>query len=257
MISIVSTNFRMSGSYINHLDTQQFLSKDFEVNYYYDDRETPLWKMLLETKRLYTIQNPIKIKKVIEDDIIITDVRGLIVLTKEGHELNCDKLIVFDCAELTYHLKNLYDAPMWLFWLDYSYKDSIYEYLDFNAKDIQFLMPPSNFKIFVNRYPDLDAKIFFKKINLEVIKKRRNKYFKNDITYSRRPEVLWHEQMGRRVFEFLLTGNKVTFGNDPFMIRDGFSDYLEYYNIGIKNGTATADIENLRGVMNEPYNFTF
>lgn len=254
MISIVSTNFRMSGSYINHLDLQQFLSKDYKVDYYYDDRETPFWKMLLKTKRLYRIQNPIKMQKEIEDDIIITDVRGLYVLTKEKVKLKCYKLMVFDCAELTYHLKNLVTAPNWLFWLHVYYDESLYQYINFDAKFIEFYMPPSNYKLFIDKYPDLRANILFKKINVEVLK---DDYFKRDIFYERRSEVLWHEQMGRRIFECLLMGGQVTFSNDPFMIDDGLADYLKHYNIRNEDDIATTDVQKLRSVMNEGYDFKF
>jgi len=254
MISIVSTNFRMSGSYINHLDMQQFLSSYYDVNYYYDDRETPLWEMLLKTKRRYQIQNPIKLKKNIEDDIIITDFRGLYVLTKEGYNLKCNRLIVLDCAELTYHLKNMIEAPNWLFWLDISYNEPLYNYIDFSYNSIEFLMPPSNHKIFRKKYPELKSTVFFKKINIDVM---RDDYFKRDIEYGRRPEVLWHEQMGRRVFECLVMGGKVKFINDPFMIEDGLFDYLKHYNIEDQNGFAKVDSEQLRNDMEGGYNFEF
>ena len=118
-----------------------------------------------------------------------------------------------------------------------------------------FLMPPSNFKLFKEIYPDLNASIFFKKINLDSLKtiKPNDPYFDHDLVYKRREEVMWHEQFGRRVFEFILLGKKIYFGNDPLMIKDGFSDYLWYYDIKTKNGEVTTKPEELSERMEDRY----
>ena len=232
MISIISTNFRMSGGYINHLDLYDFI-REYDPNYYYME-ETPLWRMLLETGRNYKLQNPIKLNSIkeITDDIVITDFRGLIVLNNEGIVVRSSKFIIMDCVELTFHLNKLYSAPDWFFWFDFSYKDEIHRYLtNVHSDEIVFLMPPSNHRNFSVKYPTLKSKVFFKKINVNVLREVKDGFFDDALTYSRRPEVLWHEQFGRRIFEYILLDKHVYFNNDPFMKDDGLSDYLKYYDI--------------------------
>ncbi len=249
MISIVSTNFRMSGSYINHLDTYDFL-RDLGVKYYYmDNGELPLWEMLLKTGRNYNLQNPIKIGKTIEDDIIITDFRGIIVLNHENVKLSCERLIVMDCMELTFHLNRFYDVVNWFFWFDeFTYETPIYRYLN-NIKfnDIKFLMPPSNYSKFCEMYFDLYPTIFFKKINVPVLLKHRNiEYFDRDtFVYERKKEKRWHDQFGRTIFEFIILGKKVVFKNNPFMVDDGVSDYLKYYKIEFEGNKVKTTAEEL------------
>jgi len=244
MISIVSTNFRMSGGYINHLDTYAFL-KSYNPKYHYM-QEAPLWDMLLQTKRNYVIKNAVVVDHYIKDDVIVTDFRGIIVLNNMGIQLNCKKLVVMDCLELTFHLNEIYDAIDWFFWFDFSYADKIYNYLrNIEYKDIVFLMPPSNYKKFVVKYPDLEARVFFKKINVDILKRIRPGVIQDHLRYERRPEVSYHEQFGRRIFEHILMGKNVYFDNDPFMKNDGLSDYLRHYDITFEGKRVTTNSRQL------------
>jgi len=231
MISIVSTNFRMSGGLLNHLDTYAFLRSLHPTYYYLDMGEAPIWDMLMQTKRNYDLKYPVKIDGPIEDEIIITDFRGLIVLNNEGYQLNCKKLVVMDCLELTYHLNEMHDAIDWFFWFDFSYADSIYKYLKFQCfEDIVFLMPPSNYNKFFFKYPELKAQVFFKKINVDVLGSMRSGIIEDCLTYKRRPEVSFHEQFGRRIFEHILMGSTV-YCEGYADKEDGLCDYLAYYDI--------------------------
>jgi hypothetical protein len=270
-IKVVSTNFYMSGSYINHLDTQQFLvDEGFNSTYYYlDNQWARIWNTLLKTKRKYTLGTMRNLKKVskIKGDIIITDFRSLILLNHFKKKVECSKLIVMDAVELTYHLLNMEDAHRWMWW-DFSYKTPIYNFLDnVKADELTFSMPPCNYKVFRKKYPDLKAKIFFKKINtrvLETIKTKDNgKYFHRwdepnvvyyilrnipeiksfengkeetlfeykGFVYCRRKKLRFHEQFGRLIFEFVILGKDVYFLGDPYGIKDGISDYLKHYKI--------------------------
>lgn len=236
----------MSGGYINHLDLYDFV-RSYDPKYYYME-ETPLWRMLLETGRRYNLQNPIKMNdlKEIEDDIIITDFRGLIVLSNKEVTVRCKKFIIMDCVELTYHLNEISTAPNWFFWFDFSYQDSIDKYLDnISCNEMIFLMPPSNYMKFTKKYPGFDSKVFFKKINVEVLKTAREGFFDDHISYSRRPEVLWYEQFGRRIFEYIILDKHVFFRNDPYMKDDGLSDYLKHYDIKFDGPRVTTTSKGL------------
>jgi len=246
MVSIVSTNFRMSGGYINHLDLYDFI-RSYKPKYYYME-ETPLWRMLLETGRNYNLKRRIKMRELesIDDDIIITDFRGLIVLSNEDIIIDCKKLIIMDCVELTYHLNEIYSAPNWFFWFDFSYSDTIDKYLNnISCSEIVFLMPPSNHMKFTKKYPNFRSKAFFKKINVGVLKKVRKGFFDDYFSYSRRPEVLWYEQFGRRIFEHIILEKHVFFRNDPYMKDDGLSDYLKHYEIKFDGQRVTTTPQEL------------
>jgi hypothetical protein len=244
MISIVSTNFRMSGGYLNHLDTYAFL-REYRPTYHYME-EAPLWDMMLQTKRSYGVKEPIKISSPIKNEIIITDIRGLIVLEKEKIQMDCRKLIVMDCLELTFHLNEITNAIDWFFWFDFSYANNLYNYLwNIDYREVLFLMPPSNYKKFIVKYPDLYAKTFFKKIHVDILKKIRPGIIQDVLHYERRPEVSYHEQFGRRIFEHILMGSQVYFDNDPYMLDDGLSDYLKYYNIQFEGKRVTTESKEL------------
>jgi hypothetical protein len=179
-ISLVSTNYYMSGSYINFLDLQHHLINESKhaITFYYtqlDKNGYWLPHMLEKTCRRYDMGNYMKLwgNVWIKDDVVITDFRGLVICHKWGIPFKCSKLIVMDSVELSYHLNDMPDATHWFDW-DFCYNTPLDSYLDIHEYDeIIFLMPPVNVKTFEKRYPQLNAQEFHKKINYDALKSVR------------------------------------------------------------------------------------
>jgi hypothetical protein len=294
-ISIISTNYYMSGSYVNFLDLIHYLVKDNITTFYYtqlDKNGYWLPHMIKKTGRDYQLGNTMKLygNVWIKDDIVITDFRGLVICKDWGIPIVCSKLIVMDSVELSYHLNKTKDAPHW-FDCEFSYDTEIYRYLDIHEYDeIVFLMPNVNLKVFSRRYPDLNAKEFYKKINYEAlinVKHKNNGRFcyRTDhpnlifkglelvdiydnldesetplfdyrgFIYHRRKRLMYWEQFGRLIFEYLMLGKEVRFAIDPFSVHDGLVDYINHYDIEFDDKrhiiTKQSDIiERMRGDYN-------
>jgi hypothetical protein len=241
-----------------------------------------------DVRGLYTIKDMKNIKNLcmIEDRVIITDIRGLIELYYFQTPIVCNKFIVLDSVELTYNLNALYDAGQWFgFRADYSIP--LTQYLkNVNCSECLFLMPPSNIKNFEIKY-DLPHHVFFKRINPKVLLSQRvsdNKKlfvrrdtpggsfdslhkvydvieYENEmdmfnyggLVYHRRNRIGKHEQFGRLVFEFVMLGKFVYFFDDPFEVEDGLSDYLKYYKIKFENNAIITKPSELIERMKEKY----
>jgi len=155
------------GSYLNHLDLQQYLKdqEGYKIKFYCENVKK-LYEVIKNSRRLYTLgKGEVKIlkKEIVEMDTVITDFKTLIMVKKLGIWVVCKKLLIMDSIELTYHLKNTKNARFF-------YDVNIYESLkQFYTEETIFLMPPNNYKIFKKRYPTLKSKIFFKKINVNML----------------------------------------------------------------------------------------
>jgi len=155
------------GSYLNHLDFQQYL-KDHEgyTIKFYCENVKKLYEVIKNTRRGYQIGvGEVKIlrKEIVEPDLVITDFKTLIMAKKLGLFVICRKLIVMDSIELTYHLKDMKGARFY-------YPIDLYESLRcFFTEDTTFLMPQNNYDIFKEKYPDLNAEVFYKNINIDML----------------------------------------------------------------------------------------
>jgi len=173
-ISIVSTNYYMSGTYVNFLDLYDALNKKYDVTLYYTQLDkNGFWlpHMIKQTGRNYKLEKHLKLygNVWVKDDIVITDFRGLVICHHWQIPIVCSKLIIMDSVELSYHLNNTDKAKHW-FDFDFSYNESIYTYLVNNQYDeITFLMPKVNIEKFKLKYPLLASKEYYKKINYDVL----------------------------------------------------------------------------------------
>lgn len=173
-ISIVSTNYYMSGSYINFLDFQHYLARKHNISFYYtqlDENGYWLPHMLKKTCRKYDLGNHMKLygNVWIKDAVVVTDFRGLVICNEWGIPFECSKLIVMDSVELSYHLNETPNATHWFDW-EFSYNTSIHKYLSIHKYDeIVFLMPKINVRLFEEKYPDLNAMEFYKMINYDAL----------------------------------------------------------------------------------------
>jgi len=155
------------GSYLNHLDLQQYLKdhKEYKIKFYCENVKK-LNEVIKNSRRSYTLgKGEVKIlkKEIVEPDTVITDFKTLIMAKKLGMWVICKKLLIMDSIELTYHLKDIRNARFF-------YDVNIYEALkQFYTKETIFLMPPNNYNIFKRKYPDLKAQVFFKKINVDML----------------------------------------------------------------------------------------
>ncbi len=157
----------IQGSYLNHLDLQQYLKdiEGYKIKFYCENVKK-LYDVIKDSRRSYTIgKGEVKIlkKEIIEPNIVITDFKTLILAPQLKIWVICKKLLVMDSIELTYHLKDIKHARFF-------YDVDIYKALkQFYTEKVTFLMPPSNYDIFIKKYPDLNAQIFFKHINVGML----------------------------------------------------------------------------------------
>lgn len=222
-----------------------------------------------QSNRAYKIFNKetIKYNSSITDDIIFTDFKGLVTLKKFNIHINCYKFYIFDCLELTLHLKKM-EAVF------YNDQHSILELLSLHYfNKCNFLFPESNKFDFITQYPNLPYTIFYKKINYSLLKNMEFKsidksFYRQDrdqcniqeflykkfpthtlislpkeneielfdyknLIYFKKQYALKYEQFGRIVFEYLLLNKNVYFYDNPFDYNDGLLSYLKYYNISI------------------------
>jgi hypothetical protein len=263
--NILSGHTGIHGSLMNLLDLTDYLvRKEHDVDFICLDRfhlETNLKK----TNRRYKLGNvfdketltlrKMKTSGVVikRDEIIITDFKSLI---SWPHPIICKKLIILDNAELSYHLDGIV--------IDFYPKDigDIRKVLaQHKFQDHMFCMPPSNIDKFRTRYPDLNSRVFFKKINIEALCTAKmsdngkafyrgdnppegiselippparlddlTKVFNyNSYVYYRRADRAFYEQLGRLIFEFIILNKNVHFFDKPFYKKDGLNDYWEYY----------------------------
>jgi len=168
-----------------------------------------------------------------------------------------------DNNELSYHLNNVKQSKFFHPNLNINRLIKSHKY-----KEILFLFPPSNVSKFKELYPDIPFKVFFKKINWNLLKdvptnhidklyyrfddvdnlnEIEHKYGDKLITfneykeldlwnykgmiYYRRKHLEYYEQLGRLIFEFIMLGKEVHFLKNPFEVDDGLSDYLRHYDI--------------------------
>lgn len=172
----------IQGSYLNHLDLQQYLKdqEGYKVKFYCENVKK-LFEVIKLSRRNYKFKKgEIKIltkNLILPNNIVITDFKTLITLFYDKNYIIGKKIIIMDSIELTYHLKNMKKARFY-------YDINIYKLIkQFYANEIIFLMPPNNYKLFKERYPNLNAQIFFKNINIDVL--NTIKYKNNDDYFYR------------------------------------------------------------------------
>jgi len=283
-IAIVSKHKGISGSPINLLDFQDYLIRnDYDVvfNCY---NKWYLQDIIKNSLRRYKTG---KIKEIDEVIVhrrknVVTDFVSLI----KAEPIVCKKLIVFDNAELSYHLNGI---------TNFFYKKDIGDLnriLDkHHFSEILFLMPKVNYEKFEIKYPYIPATIFYKKINIQalltvpfsdnqkwffrgerddnepdaivdyynqsnqlvrVVDRLKGDALKKMFDYSgyiyyRRADRSKFEQFGRSIFEFLIMGKKVHYVDHPNDVNDGLKDYWNHYGKG--------DKEIVRMMMCEDYTY--
>jgi len=229
------------GSYLNHLDLQQYLKdrEGYKIKFYCENVKK-LYEVIKNSRRSYKLgAGEVKIlrKEIIEPDLVFTDFKTLIMAKKLGLWVICKKLIVMDSIELTYHLKGMKGARFY-------YAVDVEEALkSFYTQETLFLMPQNNYDIFTKRYPNLNAKVFYKNINVDMLKtlKHDNKFgyfyrwddlngYQDLVTgkfgpYGKCYEPDWKLKMGRKI---PLKYNEVAYIFDFKELVYRRRKYLEY-----------------------------
>ena len=290
-INILSHHLGLQGSYSNILDFNSYLcsTQKHKVTFHTLDY-TDLYNVTRGSKRLYTF-NKLKLLQDYKPDPeanIVTDFKTLIKLFELNIRVDCKKLIIMDNNELSYHLNNSKQSKFFHPNLNINRLIKSHKY-----KEILFLFPPSNVSKFKKIYPDIPFKIFFKKINwnllkdvpinnidrlyyrfddIDNLKEIEHKYGSKLITfdeykeldlwdykgmiYYRRKHLEYYEQLGRLIFEFIMLGKEVHFLKDPFEVNDGLSDYLRHYDIQFdEKYKVITPSENLIDLMTLEYKF--
>jgi hypothetical protein len=290
-ITIISHHTGLQGSYLNILDFNHYLQtkENYKVLFYTCDIKD-LFEVTRGSKRVHRFDE-VKLLKDYEpneEDIVVTDFKTLIKMFKLEIRIVCKKLIVMDNNELSYHLNDVRNAKFYHKNLNINNLIENHKY-----KDILFLFPPSNVEQFTKQYPNLPFKVFFKKINWDLLKdipihnidrlyyrfddidnlkEIEHKYGDKLITfneydeldlwdykgmiYRRRKHLSYYEQLGRLIFEFIMLGKEVHFLKNPFEVADGLSDYLRHYDIQFdENYKVITPAENLIYLMERDYKF--
>jgi len=286
-ITILSHHLGLQGSYLNILDFNNYLQQEYKVLFYCLDYKD-LYNITRGSKRLYSFN---KIKLLIDykpdpTSTVITDFKTLVKIFKMNIKVVCDKLIILDNNELSYHLNDVRQAKFFHKNLNINRLIKSHQY-----KEILFLFPPSNVSKFKELYPDIPFQIFFKKINWDLLKQiklnqKDRLYWRFDdidmleemekkygdklqtfdeydeidlwdykgMIYYRRKHLEYYEQLGRLVFEFIMLGKEVYFLKNPFEVNDGLSDYLRHYDIKFdENYKVITPAENLIDLMKLDY----
>ncbi len=155
------------GSYLNHLDLQQYLKDNEGYNIkFYCENIKKLYEVIKNTRRSYSIdEDEVRVfkKEIVEPDLVITDFKTFMMADKLKYWTICKKLLVMDSIELTYYLKGMKNARF------YPRHDLRRALKQFYTHEVVFLMPPNNYKLFKEQFPDLDARIFYKHINIDML----------------------------------------------------------------------------------------
>lgn len=153
------------GSYLNHLDLQEYIKRDHNIRFYCEDKDR-LFQTIKNTRRNYQFEDGEVLelqKEIVEYESVITDFKSLLMLHSLGYFVVCRHMIVMDSIELTYNLKEMKNAR---FYIEKPIDEVIKQVY---ADKVTFLMPPCNYEIFIKKYPKLNAKIFFKNINISIL----------------------------------------------------------------------------------------
>ncbi len=289
-ITILSHHLGLQGSFLNLLDFNHYLQQQGYKTLFYTFNIIDLYHVTRSSKRLHTF-NELKLLKDYKPDssaTVVTDFKTLIKSFKMNMRIDCNKLIIMDNNEISYHLNDIKEAKFYHKNLNINRLIKPLKY-----KEILFLIPPSNVDKFRKKYPDIPFKVFFKKINWDLLKQinyqtkdvlwyrfddiniqdqMKNKYgsqietrdeydeidlwdYKGMI-YYRRKHLEYYEQYGRLIFEFIMLGKEVHFLNNPFEKEDGLSAYLRHFDIQFDdNYKVTTTAEELIDSMSQDYRF--
>ena len=155
------------GSYLNHLDLQQYLKdhEGYKIKFYCENVKK-LYEVIKNSRREYNLgKGEVKIlkKEIVHPGTVITDFKTLSVAKDLGLWVICKKLLVMDTIELTYHLKGMSFARF------YNYFDIHKALKRFYTEKTVFLMPQNNHEIFKKKYPTLNSEVFYKNINIDML----------------------------------------------------------------------------------------
>lgn len=168
-IVFITNQMGLQGSYLNHLDLQQYLKdhEGYKIKFYCENVKK-LYENIKNSRRPYKIGcGEVKVLKneIIEPGVVITDFKTLLSIKTNGIYIICKKLLVMDSIELTYHLKDMKHARF------YNYEKLEDSLKNVYSEEIIFLMPHNNYILFKEKYPDLKCQEFYKTINVDMIKK--------------------------------------------------------------------------------------
>jgi len=166
-INILSHHLGLQGSYLNILDFNQYLQQQkYKVTFHGLDY-VDMFNVTRGSKRLYTFDK-LKLLRDYKPDpesIVITDFKTLVKIFKLNIKVVCKKILIVDNNELSYHLNDVRKAKFFHKNLNINRLIKTHQY-----EEILFLFPPSNVSKFKELYPDIPFKIFFKKINWDLLK---------------------------------------------------------------------------------------
>lgn len=231
MITFIVHHMGVQGSFINHLDLQQYLKdvEGHEIKFYCENVKR-LFEVVKNSRRNYTFKKgEVKLlkKDIVDFNTVITDFKTLINLHKLKINIVCDKLLVMDTIELSYHLKGMTNAR---FYYDVDIHN-LFRGIYYN--EIYFLMPDNNVRLFHKLYPSLNAIPFYKHININILNtiqhENLNGYFYRwDVEDS---EDLIKQKFGDNCFSFPPTWTKNKIGSVVPLKYNEVDHIFDYKNL--------------------------
>lgn len=231
MITFVVHHMGTQGSFLNHLDLQQYLKdvEGHEVRFYCENIKR-LFEVIKTSRRNYTFKvGEIKILKqeIVELGTVITDFKTLITLHRLKINLICEKLLVMDTIELSYHLKGMTYARFYYDVDIYSLFRRVY------YNEVSFLMPDNNVRLFKELYPGLTAVPFFKHINIDILNtiqcENREGYFYRWDDDSIDKQI--KDEYGNDCFSFPPSWTKNRLGNFVPLVYNEKDHIFDYKNL--------------------------
>jgi len=222
------------GSYLNHLDLQQYLKdvEGYSIKFYCSNVKH-LFNVIKNSRRKYTFKKgEIKFLKhnnyIFDmDATVITDFKTLMTLRNIRANIICNKLLVMDSIELSYNLKGMKDARF------YKHTDIRTHLRRIYTNETIFLMPPNNIKLFREKYPDLECHPFFKHINIDMLNtisfENRDGYFYRWDTEDNDDEIF--KEFGPDCFSFPPTWTRNDSGAKVPLKYNEADNIFDYKNL--------------------------
>jgi hypothetical protein len=256
-MKIITLDMSINGNMVNAVDMQNYFGCDMVVL----EQDPILHQKYFEVR--LGLRRPVKYSvftKSLDDDVLIMDYKTFLYALNERVPINCDKIIIMDCLELSLQQLGITDHEY------YQERPDIEGLVAelYPKTELQFLMPKFNYERFDLPFP---CDSFHKKINFNIMDfpvPRNDDYvFRGDVdnsvllaqypqaieckigkrlykagnfVYNRRSTLANIEQFGRIIFELYHEDHAIWTVGDIFDTEDGLSEHLRLLGASVNDG---------------------